>query len=226
MSAVGVLGTGVVGQTLVGRLAQLGYDVLVGARSADSESLAPFRDMPGVTTGTFADAVAHADLVINATNGRHALDALESTVADALAGKTVLDVSNDLEPVEGGFPRPVAGPDNSLGRRIQEAFPDAHVVKSLNTMNCKVMVEPTLVPGDHVVFLSGDDAGAKDRVAELLAAFGWRPEQLIDLGGIDSAAGPEMMMAVWMRVMIARGFDAPPFNWAINARGGQPVPTG
>jgi predicted dinucleotide-binding enzyme len=225
MSAVGVLGTGVVGQTIVKRLAELGYDVLVGARSADSDSLAPFGEMSGVATGSFADAVAHADLVINATNGQHSLAALESAGASALAGKTVLDVSNDLEPVEGGFPRPVASPDNSLARRIQETFPDAYVVKSLNTMNCRVMVEPSLVPGDHVVFLSGDDAGAKSRVTELLGSFGWRPDQIVDLGGIDSAAGPEMMMTVWMRVMIARGFDAPPFNWAINASGSA-APTG
>lgn len=217
MTAVGVLGTGVVGQTIVKRLAELGYDVLVGARSVDSDSLSPFREMSGVATGSFADAVAHGDLVINATNGQHSLAALESAGTSALAGKTVLDVSNDLQPVEGGFPRPVASPDNSLGRRIQEAFPDAHVVKSLNTMTCRVMVEPSLVPGDHVVFLSGDDAGAKDRVAELLGSFGWRSDQIVDLGGIDSAAGPEMMMTVWMRVMMARGFDAPPFNWAINA---------
>jgi predicted dinucleotide-binding enzyme len=219
MSAVGVLGTGIVGRTIAKRLGELGYDVLVGARSADSDSLAPFQEMSGVSTGSFADAIAHADLVINATNGQHSLAALESAGASALAGKTVLDVSNDLEPVEGGFPRPVAGPDSSLGRRIQERFPDAHVVKSLNTMNCRVMVEPSLVPGDHVVFLSGDDAGAKDRVAELLRSFGWRSNQIVDLGGIDSAAGPEMMMTVWMQVMMARGLDAPPFNWAINASG-------
>lgn len=225
MSAVGVLGTGIVGRTIAERLGELRYDVLVGARSADSDSLAPFREMSGVSTGSFADAIAHADLVINATNGQHSLAALESAGTSALAGKTVLDVSNELEPVEGGFPRPVAGPDNSLGRRIQEAFPDAHVVKSLNTMRCTVMVEPSIVPGDHVVFLSGDDAGAKDRVAELLRSFGWRSNQIVDLGGIDTAAGPEMMMAVWMRVMLVRGLDAPPFNWAINAEGAA-APTG
>jgi 8-hydroxy-5-deazaflavin:NADPH oxidoreductase len=225
MPAVGVLGTGVVGRTIAERLGELGYDVLVGARSADSDSLAPFREMSGVSTGSFADAIAHADLVINATNGQHSLAALESAGSSALAGKTVLDVSNELEPVEGGFPRPVASPDNSLGRRIQERFPDAHVVKSLNTMRCTVMVEPSIVPGDHVVFLSGDDAGAKDRVAELLRSFGWRSNQIVDLGGIDTAAGPEMMMAVWMRVMLVRGLDAPPFNWAINAEGSA-APTG
>jgi 8-hydroxy-5-deazaflavin:NADPH oxidoreductase len=220
MTAAGVLGTGMVGRTIAARLAELGYDVAVGARSADSASLEPFRGMAGVRTGSFADAVAAGDLVINATNGQHSLDALAQVGSEGLAGKTLLDLCNNLEPVEGGFPRPVSTIDNSVGKRIQDAFPDTYVVKSLNTMNCRIMVDPSLVPGDHVVFLGGDDAAAKDRVRELLATFGWRLEQMVDLGGIDSAAATEMMVAVWMRVMLARGLDAPPFNWAINAHSG------
>ncbi|MEP6665143.1 MAG: NAD(P)-binding domain-containing protein [Nocardioidaceae bacterium] len=217
MKRIGVLGTGVVGQTIAGRLADLTYDVMVGARSADSDSLKPFASVPDVKTGSFADAAAHGELVINATNGRNSLAALQQGGADNLDGKTVLDVTNDLEPVEGGFPRPVATSDNSLGQRIQDAFPNARVVKALNTMNCRVMVDPSIVPGDHVVFLGGDDAGAKGEVVDVLSSFGWRPEQVLDLGGIDTAAATEMMMAVWMRVMIARGMGSPPFNWAINS---------
>ena len=114
---------------------------------------------------------------------------LESIGAEALAGKTVIDLSNELVPVEGGYPAPAASPERSIGRRLQEAFPETFVVKSLNTMNCMVMVDPSIVPGDHVVFLSGDDADAKDRVREFLATFGWRSEQMVDLGGIDTADG-------------------------------------
>ncbi len=213
---IGVLGTGNVGQTLSRRIAGLGYDVMVGARSRDSESLAAFADMTGVLTGSFADAAAFGDLVVNATNGQRSLDALDLAGADNLAGKPLLDVSNDLEPVEGGFPKPVATSDSSVGQRIQTAFPDAHVVKALNTMNCNVMVEPTSVPGDHVVFLSGDDLQAKDAIVSLLSDFGWRHEQVIDLGGIDTAPAVEMLMALWLRVLAARGMN-PRFNWAIHA---------
>lgn len=216
MTAVGVLGTGIVGRTLAARLAQLGADVVVGARTAESESLEPFAAL-GVGTGSFADAVAHADLVINAVNGRHTLAALESVGAEALAGTTLVDVANELEPVEGGFPRPLASADDSLGQRIQAAFPQTYVVKSLNTMNCTVMADPSIVEGDHVVFLSGDDAGAKDRVRDLLAFLGWRPAQIVDLGGVDTAASVEMTMSLWMRVTMARGHDAPRFNWAIKS---------
>ena len=216
MTTIGVLGTGMVGRTFATKLAELGVDVMVGARSAGSSSLALFADLD-VRTGSFADAAAHADLLVNATNGIHSLAVLESIGADALAGKTVLDLSNELVPVEGGYPAPAASPERSIGRRLQEAFPATFVVKSLNTMNCTVMVDPSVVPGDHVVFLSGDDAGGKDRVREFLAMFGWREVQMVDLGGIDTAAGPEMMMSVWISVTIARGQGAPRFNWAINS---------
>jgi predicted dinucleotide-binding enzyme len=214
---IGVLGTGVVAQALVARLSGLGYNVWVGARSADSPSLEPFATTPQVRTASFADAAAEGSLLINATNGRHSVSALTMAGADNLAGKPVVDLSNDLEPVEGGFPRPGASVDNSIGRQLQDAFPDAQIVKSLNTMNHRVMVDPTLVPGDHVVFVSGDHALAKSRVAALLQEFGWRPQQIVDLGGIDTAVGPEMAMALWMGVMLARGLDAAPFNWAIHA---------
>jgi predicted dinucleotide-binding enzyme len=214
---VGMLGTGMVAHTLSGRLRELGYPVWVGARSAESDSLAPFADIEGVQTGSFADAAAGSDLLINATNGRNSVAALTAAGPANLAGKPVIDLSNDLEPVEGDFSRPMARIDNSIGQRLQDEFPDANIVKSLNTMNNKVMADPSLVPGDHVVFMSGNDAGAKSRVAALLRSFGWREPQIVDLGGIDTAVGPEMAMALWMKVVIARGFDAPPFNWAINA---------
>jgi hypothetical protein len=220
VSRVGVLGTGMVGQTLVRRLVGLDYEVMVGARDRDSDSLSVFAEDEPLATGDFADAAAFGDLVVNATNGTRSLAALEQAGADNLAGKPLLDVANELvASPSGGFPTPATTAESSLGQRIQHAFPAARVVKSLNTMNCRVMVEPTLVPGDHVVFLSGDDASAKDVVREVLAAFGWRGEQVFDLGGIETAAGPEMMMTAWLAVMTARGPDRPPFNWAIHAAG-------
>lgn len=217
MTPVGVLGTGMVGRALATRLADLGVEVHVGARSPDSESLAPFADLE-VGTGSFADAADHADLLVNATNGVNSLAALQSIGADALAGKTLIDLSNELVPSKtGGYPVPTASPESSVGRRLQDAFPRTYVVKSLNTMNCMVMVDPSSVPGDHVVFLSGDDGDAKDRVRRFLAIFGWRSEQMVDLGGIDTASAVEMMMSAWLAVTIARGRDAARFNWAIHS---------
>jgi hypothetical protein len=217
MPSLGVLGTGQVGQAIARRAAEVGYDVTVGARTADSESLQAFRDTPSIATGTFADAVRAAPVVVNATNGLHSLDALRQVRRELLAGKVVVDVANELRPVEHGFPEPVASAGDSLGARLQRTFPDADVVKTLNTMTNAVMVRPASIPGDHVVFLSGDSPAAKDTTRVLLRAFGWRDAQMIDLGGIETAAAAELMMAIWMRVTIARGTGAPRFNWAILA---------
>ena len=217
VNRIGVLGTGQVGQTLARRFAAVGYAVTVGARSRDSASLNAFADDDGIETGSFEDAATFGDVVVNATNGGNSEAALSLAGARNLAGKPIIDLANDLEPVESGYPKPRASADSSLGQRLQAAFPDARVVKALNTMNCQVMADPSLVEGDHVVFLSGDDVDAKDTVRQILARLGWRDVQMVDLGGIDSAAATEMMMSVWMRVRVARGMDAPPFNWAVNS---------
>ena len=217
VNRIGVLGTGQVGKTLARRFAAVGYAVTVGARSRDSASLAAFADDDGIETGSFEDAASYGDLVVNATNGENSKTALSAAGAANLAGKPVIDLANDLEPVEGGFPKARASADDSLGQRLQAAFPEALLVKTLNTMNCQVMADPSLVAGDHVVFLSGDHAGAKDAVRGVLTRVGWREVQMVDLGGIDSAAAAELMMSIWMRVRIGRGMDAPPFNWAVNS---------
>ncbi len=216
MDKIGILGTGQVGLTLAERLASLGLGVTVGARSAGSDSLAAAARL-GVATGSFADAAASAELLINATNGLHSVDALAAIGETTLSGLTVLDLSNALAPNPDGFPTPVVSADDSVGQRLQRAFPGARIVKSLCTMNCAVMADPSLVPGDHVAFLSGDEAAAKDQVRELLQSMGWRPVQLIDLGGIETAAAQELLMPLWMRVTIGRGAGAARFNWAINA---------
>lgn len=215
MPQLGVLGTGQVGQAIARRAVEVGYAVTVGARSADSASLAAFAEDRGITTGSFADAVAAAPLLVNATNGAVSLEALDQVGPHALAGRTLVDLSNELRPVEGGFPSPVATAEDSLGARLQRAYPETRVVKTLNTMNNAVMVRPALVPGDHLVFLSGESPEAKDEVRTLLRSFGWREPQMLDLGGIATAAATEMMMAVWMAVTIARGAGAPRFNWAV-----------
>jgi predicted dinucleotide-binding enzyme len=215
---IGILGTGVVGQTLAKKLLELGHEVKVGARSADSPSLEPLRELDGIESGSFADAAAFGELLINATNGNVSVAAIGSTETGDRAAKTLLDVGNLLEPQPAGMPRATASTDNCLAVEIQETFPELNVVKSLNTMNCSIMVEPSLVPGDHVVFVSGDDDAAKQQVKELLAEFGWREVQIVDLGGIDTATGPEMMMAIWLGVIVARGgFGAGPVNFAINS---------
>ena len=195
---IGVLGTGVVGRTIVGKLRELGHDVLVGSRTAGEDAV------------PFADAAAHGEIVFNCTNGSAALDALNAAGAENLAGKVLVDVANVLEFAEGKPPVIGVAIDDSLGEQIQRAFPETRVVKALNTLNANVMVDPSLVPGEHDLFVSGDDEGAKAEVGELLQSFGWPAERIVDLGDITAARGQELYVGMWLRLMGALG--GPAFN--------------
>lgn len=203
---IGVLGTGMVGEAISAKLAELGHEVRIGSREAGEGKV------------TFADAAAFGELVFNCTAGVHSLAALEAAGAENLAGKVLIDVANALDRSGGMPPTLAVANTDSLGEQIQRAFPDAKVVKALNTMNCEVMVEPGKVPGRHNVFVCGDDAEAKLRVGDLLQSFGWPAESIVDLGGIEAARGAEMYVALWVRLWGALGTGR--FNIAVVQAGG------
>lgn len=187
---IGMLGTGTVGSTLAAKLTELGHDVKVGSRD------------PG---RSFADAAAHGEIVFNATAGGGSLNALRMAGAENLAGKPLVDVANALDFSKGFPPTLSVCNDDSLAEQIQREFADARVVKALNTMGSEVMVNPALVPGDHNLFIAGDDDGAKREVAALLETFGWPAERIVDLGGIEAARGMEMYLPLWLRLFQAAG---------------------
>ncbi len=204
---VAVLGTGMVGQVLATRLVALGHDVMMGSRSAGNDKAHAWAEQfdSGASEGSFADAAAHAELVINATGGLVSLEALRSAGADNLAGKAILDVSNPLD-FSAGFPPRLGTPSgDSVGEQIQREFPDARVVKVFNTMNCDVMADPALVPGEHDVFLAGDHADAKQETRDLLTSFGWPESAIFDLGGIVASRGLEAYVLFWIDLMQALG---------------------
>lgn len=201
-----VLGTGEVGRTLAGKLVALGHEVTLGSRTKDNAAALAWSQEagPGGHNGTFADAAAFGEVVVNATGGMVSLQALEAAGAANLAGKLLVDVANPLAFADGELVLDPVGSD-SLGERIQRAYPQARVVKTLNTVNSQVMVDPSRVPGEHVLFVSGDDAAAKEQTAALLAEFGWPRERVVDLGGITSARGTEAYLLVWVKMMGALG---------------------
>jgi hypothetical protein len=223
---IAILGTGTVGQTLAGRLDELGHDVTIGtrdpeatrARASPGERGAPaFRvwqaEHPKVGLASFAAAVTPAELVVNATAGGASLAALAAAGAQNLEGKVILDLANSLDFSRGFPPSLLVANTDSLAEQIQRAHPAARVVKSLNTMNCRVMVNPAGVPGDHVVFVCGDDAAAKAAVEGVLRDLGWPQGAILDLGGLAAARGTEMLMPLWLSVMQKLG--TPDFNFAI-----------
>jgi predicted dinucleotide-binding enzyme len=204
---LGVLGTGMVGKAIASRLVELGHEVTMGSRSADGAAVTEWATAHGelAHAGTFADAAGYGDIVFNCTKGEIALDALQLAGAEALRGRVLVDVSNPLVFSGEGLPTLSVKDTDSLGEQIQRAYPDTHVVKALNTMNCGVMVHPDDISGDHCVFVCGNDASAKASVTALLLEFGWSMEQIVDLGDISAARGTEMFLPLWLRIMRAKG---------------------
>lgn len=213
---IAILGTGIVGQTIGRRLVELGHEVTMGSRTATNEKATKWAEEvgAGATHATFADAASGAEIVFNCTGGGASLAALRQAGARNLSGKILVDVANPLDFSRGMPPSLTVCNTDSLGEEIQRAFPEVRVVKTLNTVNAAVMVQPSLVAGEHDVFVSGNDASAKAAVADLLRSFGWR--NIIDLGDIATARGVEMLLPIWVRLMGV--LKTPHFNFHI-ARG-------
>jgi 8-hydroxy-5-deazaflavin:NADPH oxidoreductase len=206
---IGIIGSGVVAQTLGNKLIGLGHDLILGTRDPsklDDKKMfgATLREWKSQTAdrakiATFKDAAAHGELLINATGGRVSLEALKLAAADKVGAKVLIDVANELDHSKGMPPAVLASQEHCLAEKLQAAFPNLKVVKTLNTIGAPVMVEPrALGGGDHTVFVSGNDADAKGTVTALLKSFGWT--DVLDLGDISSARGPEMYMAMWLRL--------------------------
>src|SRR3954451_10923100 len=209
---IGMLGTGTVGRTLADKLVELGHEVRMGSRAAGNQNAVEWVQGAGANAseGTFAEAAEFGELLINATGGKVSLDALGMAGAENMAGKVLIDVSNALDFGGGGPPVVGVSVDDSLGERVQAALPDVRVVKALNTMNASLMVAPESLNESSIVFVCGDDGSAKAQVIELLETFGWLSGDIIDLGGISAARGPELYVALWVQMMGA--LNTPQFN--------------
>ncbi|QDG89460.1 NADPH-dependent F420 reductase [Pseudarthrobacter sp. NIBRBAC000502770] len=221
---IAVLGTGIVGRTIAARLAELGHNVTIGTRdpeatlartAPDAMGTPPFAgwaaENPGIAVAGFADAAVGAELIVNATNGNASLDVLAAAGAGNLDGKVILDIANPLDFSKGMPPTLFVKDTDSLGEQIQRTFPASRVVKSLNTLNADLMARPTLLADPGTVFVSGNDADAKNTVTGLLKDFGH--DDVIDLGDISTARGTEMLLPVWLRLWGALG--TPAFNFKI-----------
>lgn len=200
---IAVLGTGMVGDTIGSKLIELGHTVIMGSRTANNEKAQAFvAKHNGIArAGTFADAAAFGEIIFNCTAGVGSIEALEMAGEKNLNGKIIVDISNPLDFSKGLPPSLAIVNTNSLGEEIQKAFPQAKVVKALNTMWCGLMVNPAMLNGgDHSTFISGNDDDAKEKVKEILKSFGWLDENIFDLGDITKARGTEMYLPLWLSV--------------------------
>ncbi len=214
---IAVFGTGMVGDTIGSRLIELGHQVMMGSRTAANEKAAAFvaKHKSGASAGTFADAAKFGEMIFNCTKGDGSIDAIKAT-GDATNGRIIIDISNPLDFSKGMPPSliPSLSNTNSLGEEIQKLFPQAKVVKTLNTMWCGLMVNPNMIGGgNHTNFICGNDADAKSKVKSLLNEFGWKNENILDLGDITNARGTEAVLPIWLRVWSATQNGA--FNFKI-----------
>ncbi len=212
---IGILGTGIVGQTIASRLVQLTHDVMLGSRSASNAVASAWvaSHRGHAAHGTFAEAAAFGEVVFNCTAGAQSMAALNlADAATTLRGKILVDVSNPLDFSKGMPPTLTVCNTDSVAESIQRAYPNVRVVKTLNTVNCEVMVQPSKVTGPHTMFLCGNDPQAKTRVTDFLKTwFQWG--DILDLGDITAARGMEMMVIPWVRIMQALGHAN--FNWHV-----------
>ncbi|WP_454197209.1 NADPH-dependent F420 reductase [Nocardia sp. Marseille-Q1738] len=189
MSTIAVLGGGRVGTALATALTHAGHEVSV----ADS------------SPGAAAAATATAQIVVNATPGAGSLERL-TALGERLRAKILIDIANATVDGPDGLPAGLLYPGSSLAEQLQAALPDTHVVKTLNTMLYTVMTAPTILTRTPTVFLSGDDAQAKQVVAGLLTDLGWHQEWITDLGGIETARATEAAILFVPHVIRSRGF--------------------
>ncbi|MEO8148521.1 MAG: NAD(P)-binding domain-containing protein [Bacteroidia bacterium] len=202
---IGILGTGVVGNTIGKKLIELGHTVMMGSRTADNEKAAAFVKANGSSTsqGTFEDAAKFGEVVFLCTKGDATLEILKLAKPESFKGKVVIDISNPLDFSKGMPPSLFISNTDSLGEHVQNILTDAHIVKTLHIVNCEVMVNPKKSNGDPTMFVCGNDANAKNKVKEILASFGWN--DIIDLGDITNARAMEMMLPIWVRTYMATG---------------------
>lgn len=223
---IGILGTGMVGQTIAEKLIQLGHQVMMGTRDKQATLAKSGKDNFGrpafnewiknnskVQLGTYSEAAIFGEFLVNATSGMGSLDALKAAGENNLANKVLLDISNPLDFSKGMPPTLSVCNTDSLGEQIQRTFPKLKVVKSLNTLNAYLMVNPGLLPESTNIFLNGNDTNAKAEVKKLLTSFGWNEKDIIDMGDISTARGTEQILPIWIRLMGT--LQTPIFNFKI-----------
>jgi 8-hydroxy-5-deazaflavin:NADPH oxidoreductase len=207
---VAILGTGGVAIDLAKGFVSRGHRVTFGTRDVAGErAVKALAAVPGTKAASYAEASKQAELAVIATSWLGTENALTLAGADNLAGKVVIDVTNPLALSE-GKPVLVLGFPNSAGSTIQQWLPKSHVVKAWNIIPSARMIDPKFADGEPDMFIAGNDADAKQTVANLLKSFGWR--SAIDMGSIDKSYLLEALAMVWIEYGVSRNYWAHGFS--------------
>jgi predicted dinucleotide-binding enzyme len=196
MANIGVIGSGVVGETLADGFIKYGHKVMRASR--EPKKLSEWQSKAGASAsiGTFEEAARFGEIVVLAVKGTGAEEAVKQCGVDALAGKLVLDTTNPIAnaPPEKGVLSYFTTFEESLMERLQKFASKAHFVKAFSSVGSPMMVNPSYKEGRPSMFICGNDAAAKQRATQLLDAFGWETE---DMGGVEAARAIEPLCMLW-----------------------------
>ena len=196
MKKIGILGSGIVGQTLANGFIKHGYKVMIGTGSP--EKLADWKVRAGENglLGSFSDAASYGEIVVLAVKGTVASDAVRKAGAFNLSGKTVIDATNPIAELapENGVLRFLTDLNESLMEKLQKEIPEAHFVKAFSCVGNAFMVNPQFPGGKPTMFIAGNNDNAKSEVSEILTLFGWETE---DMGKAEAARAIEPLCMLW-----------------------------
>lgn len=195
MKKIGIIGSGAVGQVLAAGFIKHGYEVTIGTR--DTAKLNAWLEKnPKAKVASFEETARFGEILVLATKGNIAGDALKLAGLANLNGKTIIDATNPIAdaPPQNGVLKFFTSPDGSLMEQLQAQFATAHFVKAFNSVGSAFMVDPDFGGVKPSMFICGNNDAAKQQVKEILVAFGWEIE---DMGKAEAARAIEPLCMLW-----------------------------
>jgi len=194
---IGILGSGPVGQVLAKAFLNEGYEVMLGTRNSTKPEVVKFKsENDPIGIGNFEQTAMFGDILVLATGGTVAEEAIKLAGPSNFSGKIVIDTTNPIakEPPVNGVLKFFTTLDDSLMERIQKWLPDASVVKAFNSVGNAMMYRPGFKGGPPTMFICGNDDNAKKKVSAILRSFGWETE---DMGKAEAARAIEPPCILW-----------------------------
>ncbi len=195
MKKIGIIGSGMVAQTLGAGFIKHGHAVMLGTRDASKLSDWQAGEGTGAEVGSFQEAAAFGEILVLAVKGTAAEAALELIGADLLQNKTIMDATNPIadRAPENGVLHFFTNQNESLMEQLQAAFPEVNFVKAFNSVGSAKMVNPTFEV-KPTMFICGNNEQAKKEVGEITQVLGWEVE---DMGSVEAARAIEALCMLW-----------------------------
>jgi len=205
---IAIIGAGNVGRALAQGWRRVGRDITLGVRPSNVDEVRTFAEAIGVSVASSEEAAQAASTIVLALPWG-AAETVMPTLGD-LTGKTVIDCMNPIARTPDGMGLAV-GHTSSGAEQVAQWLPGANIVKTLNQVGAEIMADTSGFSVPPVMFMAGDDDGAKTVVAELLTDLGFQP---LDSGDLTKARLLEPYALVWINQAIMRGKGR---NWAFAA---------